>query len=146
MRILFKRQTEDYKVTTSEVADACFKGFYSKSAACWQEPPVDNEVVLDGELVLKDCGLSDSEAFQKGTGIANSKNETKEELEYVIFDTMSKKGYLKDVLENIEGYFYNMAVLSNTLWEMDSTKASLNHGFASHVAVWLLQEMNERQK
>lgn len=48
-----------------------------------------NEVVFDGELVLKSCGLSDSEAFQKGTGIANSKNETKEELEYVIFDTMS---------------------------------------------------------
>lgn len=48
-----------------------------------------NEVVFDGELVLKSCDLSDSEAFQKGTGIANSKNETKEELEYVIFDTMS---------------------------------------------------------
>lgn len=48
-----------------------------------------NEIVFDGELVLKSCGLSDSEAFQKGTGIANSKNTTKEELEYVIFDTMS---------------------------------------------------------
>lgn len=49
-----------------------------------------NEPVFDGELVLKSCGLSDSEAFQKGTGIANSKNATKEELEYVIFDTMSR--------------------------------------------------------
>ena len=44
------------------------------------------EYVLDGELILKDCGLSDSEAFQKGTGIANSNNEKKEELKYVIFD------------------------------------------------------------
>ena len=52
-----------------------------------------NEVVFDGELVLKSCGLSDSEAFQKGTGIANSKNETKEELEYVIFDTMSSEDF-----------------------------------------------------
>ena len=42
--------------------------------------------VLDGELVLKECGLSDSEAFQKGTGIANSDNETKEELKLVLFD------------------------------------------------------------
>ena len=50
-----------------------------------------NEVVFDGELVLKNCGLSDSEAFQKGTGIANSDNETKEELEYVIFDCISKQ-------------------------------------------------------
>lgn len=48
----------------------------------------DSAFVLDGELVLKDCGLSDSEAFQKGTGIANSKNETKEELKYVIFDIL----------------------------------------------------------
>jgi DNA ligase-1 len=57
---------------------------------CIEDFTIDpNEVVFDGELVLKSCGLSDSEAFQKGTGIANSKNETKEELEYVIFDTMS---------------------------------------------------------
>lgn len=52
-----------------------------------------NDVVFDGELVLKSCGLSDSDAFQKGTGIANSNNETKEELEYVIFDILSKQEF-----------------------------------------------------
>ena len=45
-------------------------------------------MVFDGELVLKDCGLSDSEAFQKGTGIANSDKESKEELKLVLFDTI----------------------------------------------------------
>ena len=61
---------------------------------CVEDLTIDpNEVVFDGELVLKSCGLSDSEAFQKGTGIANSKNETKEELEYVIFDTMSSEDF-----------------------------------------------------
>ena len=61
---------------------------------CVEDFTIDpNEVVFDGELVLKSCGLSDSEAFQKGTGIANSKNETKEELEYVIFDTMSSEDF-----------------------------------------------------
>ena len=54
---------------------------------------ISNEIVLDGELVLKSCGLSDSEAFQKGTGIANSNNESKEELEYVIFDCISKDSF-----------------------------------------------------
>ena len=44
------------------------------------------ERVIDGELVLKDCGLSDSEAFQKGTGIAMSKSEDKSELKLVVFD------------------------------------------------------------
>ena len=45
MRILFQRQAEAYEVTTSEVADTCFKGLSSKSAACSQEPPVDYAVV-----------------------------------------------------------------------------------------------------
>ena len=42
---------------------------------------------VDGELVYKNKeGLSDSEAFQKGTGIAMSKNDDKSELKLVIFD------------------------------------------------------------
>ena len=80
-----------------------------------------NEVVFDGELVLKSCGLSDSEAFQKGTGIANSKNETKEELEYVIFDTMSnvefehkkcnrKYGARRAFLENLPETFKRLGL------------------------------------
>ena len=44
------------------------------------------DYVFDGELVLKDNSLSDSEAFQKGVGIANSDKENKEELKLVIFD------------------------------------------------------------
>ena len=46
------------------------------------------EWVYDGELILNNTSLSDSEAFQKGVGIANSDKETKEELKLVIFDTM----------------------------------------------------------
>ena len=80
-----------------------------------------NDVVFDGELVLKSCGLSDSEAFQKGTGIANSKNETKEELEYVIFDTMSsvefeqkrcnrKYGARRSSLENLPEVFKRLGL------------------------------------
>lgn len=42
---------------------------------------------VDGELVYKNTeGLSDSEAFQKGTGIAMSKSEDKSELKLVVFD------------------------------------------------------------
>lgn len=80
-----------------------------------------NEPVFDGELVLKSCGLSDSEAFQKGTGIANSKNATKEELEYVIFDTMSsvefeqkkcerKYGARRSSLENLPEVFNRLGL------------------------------------
>lgn len=48
----------------------------------------DAEWVYDGELVLKDNSLTDSEAFQKGVGIANSDKENKQELKLVIFDTI----------------------------------------------------------
>lgn len=42
---------------------------------------------IDGELLYKnDEGLSDSEAFQKGTGIAMSKEEEKYQLKLVVFD------------------------------------------------------------
>ena len=46
------------------------------------------EWVYDGELILNNTSLSDSEAFQKGVGIANSDKENKEELKLVIFDTL----------------------------------------------------------
>lgn len=42
---------------------------------------------VDGELLYKNKeGLSDSEAFQKGTGIAMSKDTDKSDLKFVIFD------------------------------------------------------------
>ena len=73
---------------------------------------------VDGELLYKnEEGLSDSEAFQKGTGIAMSKNEDKTSLKFVIFDVFpleefwtgkSKDSYSKrkqsllEIEENIE--------------------------------------------
>lgn len=51
--------------------------------------------VYDGELVLKNTSLSDSEAFQKGVGIANSDKENKEELKLVIFDTIPTEQFEK---------------------------------------------------
>jgi DNA ligase-1 len=48
----------------------------------------EHDMVFDGELILREDGLSDSEAFQKGTGIANSKDKDKSNLHFVIFDMM----------------------------------------------------------
>lgn len=45
-----------------------------------------DDQVFDGELVLLEEGLTDSEAFQKGTGIAMSKDKDKSDLHLVIFD------------------------------------------------------------
>lgn len=46
-----------------------------------------SNMFVDGELLYKNKeGLSDSEAFQVGTGIANSKSNDKSELKFVVFD------------------------------------------------------------
>ena len=48
---------------------------------------VGENTFVDGELLYKNKeGLSDSEAFQKGTGIAMSKDNDKSELKLVVFD------------------------------------------------------------
>lgn len=48
---------------------------------------VGENMFVDGELIYKNTeGLSDSEAFQKGTGIAMSKENDKPKLKLVVFD------------------------------------------------------------
>ena len=52
------------------------------------------DMVLDGELLYKNPdGLTDSEAFQVGTGIANSDVAQKPELKYVVFDMMTRRDF-----------------------------------------------------
>lgn len=87
------------------------------------------DFVFDGELILKPEGeLTDSERFQKGTGIANSNLEDKSCLELVLFDMLPtnefekgvstytyaerKHKYLKYALESIEhNHFKNVSVV-----------------------------------
>ncbi len=58
---------------------------------------------------------------------------------YLRLEVMMREGYKKEVFDNIEGYFLYMADKTGTLWEHDNTRASCNHGFASHVICWLEQ-------
>lgn len=52
-----------------------------------------NDLVYDGELLLKDLSAGDSASFQISTGIANSKQEDKSMLRIVIFDIISKENF-----------------------------------------------------
>lgn len=51
------------------------------------------DYVFDGELVLDEQGLSDSERFQKGTGIANAKDADKSNLVLHIFDMLPREEF-----------------------------------------------------
>ena len=57
---------------------------------------INSNIVVDGELIRKNIdNKSDSENFQIGCGIANSKAETKEELKLVIFDIITVNDFEK---------------------------------------------------
>ena len=63
--------------------------------------PNAKDFVFDGELIYKNSeGLSDSSAFQKGTGIANNKSENKEELKLVLFDVLPREEFDNKVSKN----------------------------------------------
>lgn len=54
----------------------------------------DPNIVVDGELLRKNIdGQTDSQNFQIGVGIANSKADTKEELKLVIFDILTVEDF-----------------------------------------------------
>ena len=56
---------------------------------------------------------------------------------YLRMELLSRVGDTEKLVSDILGYFTYMADKTGTLWEHDSTFASCNHGFASHILVWL---------
>lgn len=56
---------------------------------------------------------------------------------YLRLDLLAKAGIYGKLEDNVRGYFDHMAKRTGTLWEHDRESASCNHGFASHVLVWL---------
>ena len=56
---------------------------------------------------------------------------------YLRMELLFREGLYDQMLEEIKGYFGYMADKTGTLWENDGDYASCNHGFASHVLVWL---------
>ena len=124
----------------------------------------DNSVYLGGKLTLSDEFTETCQYYAFFTGVATV-DEDRELWEIMVRDfgpERSKTGkwksihpsnafignYLRlellagaglyDRLEmDIRGYFDYMAKQTGTLWEHDREGASCNHGFASHVLVWL---------
>ncbi|MBQ9748161.1 MAG: hypothetical protein IJV98_05195 [Clostridia bacterium] len=56
---------------------------------------------------------------------------------YLRLELLYLHGEHERLVENIRGFFTKMAELTGTLWENETTSASCNHGFASHVLYWM---------
>ncbi|MDX9975457.1 MAG: hypothetical protein RBU21_20900, partial [FCB group bacterium] len=56
-------------------------------------------------------------------------------------EILSRYGRSNQILDEVVGYLLYMAERTGTLWEMDDTSASCNHGFASHAAHTLYRDV-----
>lgn len=56
---------------------------------------------------------------------------------YLRMELLCRAGETERLVKDITDYFTYMADKTGTLWEHDSTRASCNHGFASHILIWL---------
>lgn len=52
---------------------------------------------------------------------------------FLRLELLSKYGLAEQIIKESRGYLLKMADRTGTLWEMDNTIASCNHGFASHI-------------
>ncbi len=56
---------------------------------------------------------------------------------YLRLELLYLHGEHEKLIQNVRDFFFPMAELTGTLWEMSDTSASCNHGFASHVLYWM---------
>ena len=61
---------------------------------------------------------------------------------YLRLMILAENGETMRLAKECIGYFYNMTQKTGTLWEHNDISASLNHGFASYVAVLLVRYMS----
>ena len=60
---------------------------------------------------------------------------------YLRLELLSRYGLCRQLKGELVDYFFYMAEKTGTLWENTNTKASCNHGFASHVAHCLYRDI-----
>lgn len=60
---------------------------------------------------------------------------------YLRLECLSRERYISEILDETYGFFLYMAERTGTLWENDTTVASCNHGFASHIAVTFARDI-----
>ena len=66
--------------------------------------------------------------------------------DYLRLILLSEAGLFREVFDETIDYFYKMATLTGTLWEYDCIYGSLDHGFASFIAVLLVENYERCRK
>ena len=110
-----------------EITETCqYYAFFTKTATPETYPQLWDTILYSFGPERQDKGLY-PEIYPSNAFIGN----------YLRLDLLSQYGKEEQLLKESVGYFKFMAERTGTLWEKISDDASMNHGFASHAAVWL---------
>ncbi len=114
-------------VLSGERTESCqYYAFFCEIATPESHPWLWNTLVHDFGYARAEKGLF-PEIWPANAFIGN----------YLRLDLLDRYGFKDELYDNIKGYFTYMADKTGTLWELVSSGASCNHGFASHVIYWM---------
>lgn len=128
--------TDNALKVTDECTEVCqYYAFFTKTATKKLYPKL-------WKTLIKDFGPDRVEKkLHPGIYPANAFIGT-----YLRMELLSEQGLHKQLLSESVGFFKYMAERTGTLWENKTDNASLNHGFASHIAIWLDKAVEALQK
>ncbi len=119
---------------TGEITETCqYYAFFTGVATPESFPDLWNKMLSDFGPGRKEHNTHPDIAFSNAF-IGN----------YLRLELLFRNGLYEKLINEIKGYFDYMALKTGTLWENDGDYASCNHGFASHVLVWLRSIYSEK--
>ncbi len=118
------------KITPEDITEVCQYYAFFTGVADKKDYPELLEIIARDFGAGHKCEKTHPGVFPANAFIGN----------YLRMEVLSKNGYRKQIIDEIKEYFDYMAKLTGTLWENDSTGASCNHGFASHVIRFIFRD------
>jgi len=121
----------DGKLTTPEdITEVCqYYAFFTHIAEKEEYPELLNIIVNDFGAGHK-CERTQPGVYPANAFIGN----------FLRMEVLSANGFRGNIIGEIKDYFDYMALLTGTLWENDTTGASCNHAFTSHVVRFILRD------
>ncbi len=118
------------KITPEDITEVCQYYAFFTGIATKEEYPELLEIIANDFGAGHKCEKTHPGVYPANAFIGN----------YLRMEVLSENGYRKQIINEIKDYFDYMAKLTGTLWENDSTGASCNHGFASHVVRFIFHD------
>ena len=114
-------------IPTGEITEACqYYAFFTGVATRERYPELFDTLIRDFGPSRAKTGKY-PEVWQANAFVGN----------YLRLEMMMNEGFTDEAIADIRAFFKPMADQTGTLWENMTDHASCNHGFASHVLVWL---------